>query len=149
MHLMAKVNMAPPLSDFVDLRGATIVLGGTRKSVDPTTTAGPNTQATPDPTDARRLRLPYQHPWIDAGSEDVTSHKTRVANALAELPPVTTTHWSTCRKAAVVAAVREGVLTLEEACRRYQLSVEEFTSWQRLVDRHGLPISTRSSRSSA
>ena len=59
--------------------------------------------------------------------------------ALTELPPVTTTRWVTRRKAAVVAAVREGVLTLEEACRRYQLSVEEFTSWQRLVDRHGLP----------
>ncbi len=58
---------------------------------------------------------------------------------LTELPPVTTTRWVTRRKAAVVAAVREGVLTLEEACRRYQLSVEEFTSWQRLVDRHGLP----------
>jgi len=59
--------------------------------------------------------------------------------ALTELPPVTTTRWVTRRKAAVVAAVRKGVLTLEEACRRYQLSVEEFTSWQRLVDRHGLP----------
>ena len=35
--------------------------------------------------------------------------------------------------------MREAVLTLEEACRRYQLSVEEFTSWLRLVDRHGLP----------
>jgi hypothetical protein len=58
---------------------------------------------------------------------------------LTELPPVTTTRWVTRRKAAVVAAVREGVLTLDEACRRYHLSVEEFTSWQRLVDRHGLP----------
>ena len=58
---------------------------------------------------------------------------------LAELPPVNTTRWVTRRKAAVVAAVREGVITLEEACRRYHLSVEEFTSWQRLVDRHGLP----------
>jgi len=51
---------------------------------------------------------------------------------LSELPPVTTTRWVTRRKAAVVAAVREGVLTLDEACRRYHLSVEEFTSWQRL-----------------
>jgi len=58
---------------------------------------------------------------------------------LSELPPVTTTRWVTRRKAAVVAAVREGVLTLDEACRRYHLSVEEFTSCQRLVDRHGLP----------
>jgi len=61
------------------------------------------------------------------------------ADRLAELPPVTTTHWTTRRKAAVVAAVRASVLTLEEACGHYQLSVEEFTSWRRLVDRHGLP----------
>jgi hypothetical protein len=35
------------------------------------------------------------------------------------------------RKAAVVAAVRAGMITVEEACRRYQLSEEEFVSWQR------------------
>ena len=67
------------------------------------------------------------------------SQATAMPVALSELPPVTTTRWVTRRKAAVVAAVREGVLTLDEACRRYQLSIEEFTSWQRLVDRHGLP----------
>ena len=61
------------------------------------------------------------------------------ADHLTELPPVTTTHWITRRKAAVVAAVRDGLLTPEEACRRYQLSAEEFASWQRLADRHGLP----------
>ena len=35
-------------------------------------------------------------------------------------------------------AVR-GVLTLEEACRRYTLSVEEFLAWQRAIERHGVP----------
>ena len=29
--------------------------------------------------------------------------------------------------------------TIEEALRRYQLTEEEFLSWQRLVDSHGLP----------
>jgi Protein of unknown function (DUF1153) len=58
--------------------------------------------------------------------------------SLADLPPANTTRWVTRRKAAVVAAVREGVLTLEDACKRYHLSVEEFNSWQRLVERHGL-----------
>jgi hypothetical protein len=29
-------------------------------------------------------------------------------------------------------------MSLEEACTRYNLSVEEFLSWQRLIDRHGL-----------
>jgi Protein of unknown function (DUF1153) len=54
------------------------------------------------------------------------------------LPPATTKRWVIRRKAAVVSAVRAGVLTLEEACQRYHLSVEEFLSWQRLIDRHGM-----------
>lgn len=54
------------------------------------------------------------------------------------LPPPTTKRWVIRRKAAVVAAVRAGVLTLDEACQRYHLSVEEFLSWQRLIDRHGM-----------
>ena len=43
------------------------------------------------------------------------------------------------RKAAVVAAVKGGLITLEEACRRYQLSEEEFVGWQRAFEAHGLP----------
>lgn len=42
------------------------------------------------------------------------------------------------RKAAVVLGVRTGLLSLEEACRRYDLSIEEFLSWQRLIDDHGV-----------
>jgi transposase-like protein len=42
------------------------------------------------------------------------------------------------RKAAVVAAVQNGKITLNEACRRYQLSEEEFRSWQRAYQSHGL-----------
>jgi hypothetical protein len=41
-------------------------------------------------------------------------------------------------KAEVVAAVRGGLLSLEEACDRYKLTVDEFLSWQRSIDRHGL-----------
>jgi hypothetical protein len=58
--------------------------------------------------------------------------------AIASLPPPTTKRWVIRRKAAVVAAVRAGVLSLEEACQRYHLSAEEFLSWQRLIDRHGM-----------
>ena len=43
------------------------------------------------------------------------------------------------RKAEVVAAVAGGLLTVDEACKRYTLSLEEFTSWQRAVDRSGMP----------
>lgn len=53
-------------------------------------------------------------------------------------PPDNTRRWVVRRKAAVVAAVRNGELTLEQACRRYQLSEEEFRSWERAFDIHGL-----------
>ena len=39
----------------------------------------------------------------------------------------------------VVAAVNGGLLTVDEACARYTLSLEEFASWQRAVDRSGMP----------
>jgi Protein of unknown function (DUF1153) len=57
---------------------------------------------------------------------------------LDDLPPPSTTRWVARRKAEVVIAVRGGLLTLEDACRRYTLSVEEFLSWQRAVERHGM-----------
>ena len=59
--------------------------------------------------------------------------------SLDSLPPPDTKRWVIRRKAEVVAAVRAGLITLEEACRRYTLSIEGFLSWQRLVDSHGLP----------
>jgi hypothetical protein len=58
---------------------------------------------------------------------------------IADLPPPDTKRWVIRRKAEVVAAVRGGLLTLEEACDRYTLTVEEFLAWQRAIDKHGLP----------
>jgi hypothetical protein len=55
------------------------------------------------------------------------------------LPPPGTTRWVVRRKAEVVAAVNGGLLTVDEVCERYDLSVEEFASWQRAVDRSGMP----------
>jgi hypothetical protein len=57
---------------------------------------------------------------------------------LKDLPPPQTKRWVSRRKAEVVAAVRHGLLTLEEACTRYNLTVEEFMSWQRLIDGYGV-----------
>ena len=57
---------------------------------------------------------------------------------LRDLPPTNTGRWVIRRKAEVVAAVRSGTISLEEACNRYKLSIEEFLSWQRLIDSHGL-----------
>jgi Protein of unknown function (DUF1153) len=59
--------------------------------------------------------------------------------ALADiLPPVDTKRWVARRKAVIVDAVHRGAITLEEACRRYRLSVEEFHAWQRAIEAHGV-----------
>ena len=55
-----------------------------------------------------------------------------------DLPPPETRRWVIRRKAEVVAGVRNGLISLEDACNRYKLSVEEFLSWQRLIDQHGM-----------
>lgn len=57
---------------------------------------------------------------------------------IADLPPEGTQRWVIRRKAEVVAAVRGGLLSLEDACKRYTLTVEEFLSWQQSIDKHGL-----------
>ena len=58
---------------------------------------------------------------------------------IADLPPPDTKRWVVRRKAVLVAAVRGGLLSLEEACERYTLTVDEFLSWQHAIDRYGLP----------
>ena len=57
---------------------------------------------------------------------------------MGDLPPPNIKRWVVRRKAAVVAAVRSGRITMEEALRRYQLTEEEFLSWQRVFETHGL-----------
>lgn len=56
-----------------------------------------------------------------------------------DLPPADTRRWVARRKAEVVAAVRGGLLSLDEACERYALTVEEFLSWERAIQKFGLP----------
>jgi hypothetical protein len=55
-----------------------------------------------------------------------------------DLPQPGIKRWVTRRKAEVVAAVHGGLLSVEDACGRYQLSREEFTGWERLFERHGV-----------
>ena len=55
-----------------------------------------------------------------------------------EMPPVNVRRWTVRRKAAVVYAVRSGLLSVEDAATRYRLSQEELQSWERHLDRHGL-----------
>jgi transposase-like protein len=55
-----------------------------------------------------------------------------------DLPPSDTVRWSPRRKASVVRGVRSGAISLEEACRRYQLSAEELQAWQEALETHGI-----------
>ena len=56
----------------------------------------------------------------------------------ADLPSQDTKRWVIRRKAQVVAAVRGGLLSMDDACRRYMLTTDEFLSWQSSIDQHGL-----------
>ena len=57
---------------------------------------------------------------------------------LRDLPPPDLRRWVSRRKAEVVLAVEGGLISMEEACRRYALTPEEFVSWERGLLRHGL-----------
>ena len=57
---------------------------------------------------------------------------------LADLPSPKTKRWVIRRKAEVVAAVNGGLLSIDDVLERYGLTLEEFASWQRAVDRSGM-----------
>jgi len=76
--------------------------------------------------------------------EDGKNRPTHVVGPLGEpltmelLPPPDTARWVLRRKAEVVAAVNGGLLSTDEACDRYGLSIEELTTWQRAIERSGM-----------
>jgi hypothetical protein len=55
-----------------------------------------------------------------------------------DLPPPDVKRWVSRRKAEVVLAVEGGLISMDEACRRYNLTMEEFLGWERGLVRHGL-----------
>lgn len=57
---------------------------------------------------------------------------------LDDLPAPGIKRWVTRRKAEVVAAVRGGLISVEDVCGRYELTAEEFSGWERLYERHGV-----------
>jgi hypothetical protein len=61
-----------------------------------------------------------------------------LALTLEDLPSADTERWVLSRKAAIVAAVRGDLLSMDEACDRYSLSADEFTGWMRAMERSGL-----------
>ena len=97
----------------------------------------------------KSIRLPYPCGQLSVMSIMTEQHmRARVRYVIgpdgspltvADLPPKDTKRWVIRRKAEVVAAVRGGLLSIDEACDRYRLTVDEFLSWQASIDKHGLP----------
>ena len=54
-----------------------------------------------------------------------------------DLPPANTTRWVKSRKQAVIDAIKNGAISEDDACERYNLSTEELLSWRRMIERHG------------
>ena len=75
---------------------------------------------------------------VNSKGEPFVIGPTGQALTLGDLPPSNTERWVIRRKAEVVAAVRGGLLSIEDACNRYRLTNEEFGGWQRSIDAHGL-----------
>ena len=65
---------------------------------------------------------------------------------LANLPAPDTRRWVASKKIFVVRAVEVGLLTFEQASKRYSLSFEEFVGWRKLAanfDRSGVNSALR------
>jgi len=81
---------------------------------------------------------------MDIGSKNIKSTNLRtIAGPFGsllshrDLPPPNTQRWVARRKVEIVAGVRGGLISLNDALRRYNLTIDEFRSWQRLFDSHG------------
>jgi len=55
-----------------------------------------------------------------------------------DLPKPGTKRWVIRRKAEIVAAVHGGLVTLDEIRDMYDITIEEFESWVKLVENFGL-----------
>ena len=55
-----------------------------------------------------------------------------------DVPSPHTKRWVARRKAEIVNAVRNGKMDIEDACRHYMLSTEEFAAWERAIEAHGV-----------
>lgn len=67
----------------------------------------------------------------------MTEHTQGYGADITLLPPPTTQRWVKSRKIAVIKAIDNGVLTDEQACQRYSLTMEELESWKQALNRHG------------
>ena len=79
-----------------------------------------------------------QQQRVNSRGEKYVIGPTGAPLTLSDLPPTNTDRWVIRRKAEVVAAVRGNLLSIDEACEHYNLSVEEFQAWQKAIERHGI-----------
>jgi transposase-like protein len=86
-----------------------------------------------------RRSLPQGVPLRNRREPAVVTLVPKARPPMIDLPPINIRRWTIRRKAAVVTAVAAGQITREEVCRRYQISTEEFLSWQRAYETYGLP----------
>ena len=63
-----------------------------------------------------------------------TDRLNEIFGSMPELPPPSTLIWAAQTKAAVIEAVRGGWVPIEEVCRLYMISVDEFVSWEHDLD---------------
>lgn len=60
----------------------------------------------------------------------VKNHRGEVISK-ADLPPANTTRWTSGRKALVVLGLRHGLLSISEAEKLHNLSVDELLDWEK------------------
>jgi hypothetical protein len=84
-----------------------------------------------------RLQISEKHMDIFSGP-DANEGCSDFLDQVPELPSPRQ-RWTVRRKAAVIEAVRGGWMPIEEACRVYNISVDEFLAWERDIDRNGVP----------
>jgi len=93
---------------------------------------------------------PYGWPWSTSPHCSVKAFQTilsarpgRVSATwlwrMAEPPPNDVKRWTAKRKSAVLDAIRNGAMSVEEACSRYEISGEELLAWMAVFEIHGLP----------
>ena len=79
--------------------------------------------------------LNYRLPATELAEDDPSLNE--VLDRMPELPSLGQ-RWTVRRKAAVIEAVRGDWVPIEEICRLYTLSVDEFLAWERDIDRFGI-----------
>ena len=75
---------------------------------------------------------------LNSKGEQYVVGPTGTSLTLNDLPPSNTDRWVIRRKAEVVAAVRGGLLSQEDALAQYRLTAEEFIAWQKAIDKWGM-----------